>query len=569
MKKTILTLTCFFTLLFAAKSQLVITEIMYNPPPSGTDTLEYIELYNNTNNLLNISNWHFTEGVTFSFPPNTLVPANGYVVVTESLDYFTARFPGVVAFQWDGALTNTGEDIELTTSDSNQVVDYVDYKNAAPWPPEPNGMGPSLVLCDPNSDNSLPESWKSATTPTNVFIAGIQIFANPGATSGCPSVLNAKPDFYTVLPNQTTALDVLDNDDIPNPANITVTISDPPLAGSATVNQDNTINYSPNPNYCGSDGFFYSVCDPSGCDTALVIVSIPCYTPYSIAQVTGENTDGVADSLDVYCELRGVVYGVNTRASATGSQFTLIDATNSTGINVFSQASTLGYTVQESDSIVVRGYIEQFNGLIEIVPQEIIFVSPNKPLSAPQVVVKPDESTESRLIKINNLHFVDTSEWDTGQGTGFSVRAVSDDHPLDTITIRIDNDVNLFNQPLPPQPFDLTGIGGQFDPSSPYTSGYQIAPRYIPDVSSLVKTKEVDFSTNVRLAPNPVSDRLLLQTDLQFERIRIFTATGVLVTNLEKPSQAQEIQTNTLPGGVYFIQFEKQNAVWTTRFVKQ
>jgi hypothetical protein len=372
-----------------------------------------------------------------------------------------------------------------------------------------------------------------------------------------------------VLPNQTTAIDVLDNDDIPNPANITVTISDPPLAGSATVNQDYTINYTPNPNYCGSDGFFYSVCDPSGCDTALVIVSIPCYTPYSIAQVTGENADGVADSLDVYCELRGVVYGVNTRASATGSQFTLIDATNSAGINVFSQASTLGYTVKEADSIVVRGYIEQFNGLTEIVPQQIIFISSNKPLSTPQVVVKPDESTESRLIKINNLHFADTSEWDTGQGTGFSVRAVSDDHLLDTITIRIDNDVNLFSQPVPPQPFDLTGIGGQFDPSSPYTSGYQIAPRYIPDVSSLVKTKEVDFSANVRLAPNPVSDRLLLQTDLQFDRVKIFSAAGIQVANLENPSQTQEIQTTTLPGGVYFIQFEKENAIWTTRFVKQ
>jgi hypothetical protein len=34
----------------------------------------------------------------------------------------------------------------------------------------------------------------------------------------------------------------------------------------------------------------------------------------------------------------------------------------------------------------------------------------------------------------------------TGIGTGFSVYMVSDANPLDTIQVRIDNDVNLFNE---------------------------------------------------------------------------------------------------------------------------
>ena len=569
MKKTILTFACLLSFFLAAQAQIVITEIMYNPPPSGTDTLEYIELYNNTNNPVNISDWHFTQGVTFSFPPNTVVPANGYVVVTENLDYFTERFPNVTAFQWDGALTNTGEDIELTTADSNQIIDYVDYLNTDPWPLEPNGTGPSLVLCDPNSDNSLPLSWKAATTPTNVVIAGIQIFANPGAASGCATVLNAKTDFFQVIPNQSNTLNVLANDDIPDPDNITVSIIEPPLAGSATVNPDNTIDYAPNANYCGEDAFLYQLCDLNNCDTAFVLISIPCYTPYTIAQVTTENADGVADSVDVYCELTGYVYGVNTRSSATGVQFTLIDALNSSGINVFNPTDELGYSVLEGDQIKVKGYIDQFNGLTEIIAQEITFISSNNFLEAPQVVIKPNESTESRLIQIKNLHLVDNAQWATGQGAGFNVQAVSDINPQDTIVIRIDNDVDLFNQPAPPQPFDLTGIGGQFDQSAPYLSDYQIAPRYIPDVSSLVGTKEADFSANVRLTPNPVSDRLMLQTDVQFERVRIFTAAGVLVSTLENPSQTQEIRANNLSSGVYFIQFEKNNATWTTRFVKQ
>lgn len=569
MKKTILTFSCFLCFLLSIHAQMVITEIMYNPPPSGTDTLEYIELYNNTNGPVNISGWHFTEGVTFTFPANTTVPANGYVVVTENLDYFSARFPAVTAFLWDGALTNSGEDVKLTTADSSQVVDLVDYLNAAPWPTEANGMGASLVLCDPNSDNNVAANWKAATTSTGVFIAGIEVLANPGAASGCSNVLNAKADAYILLPNTSNDLNVLSNDDIPNPADITVSIVVPPLAGSATVNPDNSINYSPNANYCGGDGFEYRVCDLNTCDTTYVIISIPCYPSYTIAQATTEDPDGLADSVDVYCELTGYVYGINTRASAIGIQFTLIDGTNSAGINVFNTTSNLGYTVEEGDQIKVKGYIDQFNGLTEIVAQEITLVSANNALAAPQVVTKPSESSESRLIQIKNLHLVDNAQWATGVGPGFNVQAVSDANPLDTIVIRIDNDVDLYNQPAPPQPFDLTGLGGQFDLNAPYLSDYQISPRYIADVSSLVRTKEVDFSSHVRLTPNPVNDQLFVQTDVPFDRVRIFNATGVLAIKLENPAPTQSVQVDALPSGVYFIQFEKSNGFWTTRFVKQ
>ncbi|MBK7938801.1 MAG: lamin tail domain-containing protein [Lewinellaceae bacterium] len=68
MKKSILTLTCFFFLVFVAHAQIVITEIMFNPPPSGADTLEYIELYNNSGSAVDVSNWHFTRRSYLLFP---------------------------------------------------------------------------------------------------------------------------------------------------------------------------------------------------------------------------------------------------------------------------------------------------------------------------------------------------------------------------------------------------------------------------------------------------------------------------------------------------------------------
>lgn len=569
MKKTILTLSCFFLLVLAAHSQIVITEIMFNPPPSGTDTLEYIELYNNSGSSVDVSGWHFTEGVTFTFPAGTSMPAHSYVIVTENQTYFSARFPGITTFLWDGALTNSGEDIELTTSDSSEVIDYVDYTGANNNPLM-NGGGASLVLCDPNSDNSILSNWQAATTPTGVFIAGIQILANPGAASGCSLI--AVDDNPVVASGQSVNIPVLANDVLASPPAGPLVIVASPTQGSATVNPDNTVTYTSSAGFCGEDQFSYKVCDNGGCDTALVTVQVKCYAPYSIAQVTSENASGEADSTGVDCELQGTVYGVNIRPLNNNQPallFTLIDDSGN-GISVSSLSGNLGYTVQEKDKITVRGTIGQFQGLTEIQPDYIVKNSANNPLLAPTVVTQLGENTESKLIKINNLHFVDPAEWTTGVGaSGFNVRAVSDDHPLDTILIRIDRDVETYNAPVPAEPFDLTGIGGQFDNTSPYTSGYQVLPRYNPDISTLSATKEADFSALVQLGPNPAGDRLTVWTGTPFDRIDIFSAAGVWVKTIKNPSPSEQIQVQTLANGLYFMQFEKDGAVWTTRFVKQ
>ena len=569
MKKTILTLTCLFLLAIAVQSQIVITEIMFNPPPSGTDTLEYIELYNNSGSATDISGWHFKEGVTFTFPASTSVAAHAYVVVTENQAYFLARFPGVTTFQWDGALTNGGEDIELTTSDSSQTIDYIDYTGAN-LNPLMNGGGASLVLCDPNSDNSLLSNWQAATTPTGVSIAGIAILANPGAASSCSII--ATNDNAAVASGASVTIPVISNDILSSPAAGPIVIVNSPSQGSATVNPDNTVTYTSSAGFCGDDTFSYQVCDNGGCDTAVVSIAVKCYAPYSIAQVTSEDVSGTTDSLGVDCELQGTVYGVNLRPlnnNLPALLFTLIDNSGN-GIAVSSLTGNLGYTVQEKDKITVRGTIGQFQGLTEIQPDYIVKNSANNPLLAPQIVTSLGEATESKLIKINNLHFVDPAEWTTGVGTsGFNVRAVSDDHPLDTILIRIDRDVETYNAPVPSEPFDLTGIGGQFDAFSPFTTGYQVLPRYNPDISTLSGVKEADFSGLVALAPNPVSDYLSIRTETSFDGIRIYTVAGSLVKTIKNPAFNEQIQTGNFAGGVYFIQFEKDGAVWTTRFVKQ
>jgi hypothetical protein len=289
--------------------------------------------------------------------------------------------------------------------------------------------------------------------------------------------------------------------------------------------------------------------------------------------MSAQNATGVADSLNKICELSGTVYGPNFRPTNNNLPallFTLIDDSGN-GIAVSSLGGQFGYpTVTEKDKIKVWGKINQFNGLVEIAPDTIFKISANNPLLNPVVVTTLDESTESKLVKINNLHFVLSSEWTTGVGaSGFNVRAISDAHPTDTILIRIDHDIETYNAPVPAEPFDLTGIGSQFDSNSPYTSGYQITPRYNKDISTLTSAvHQVDFSAFVHLSPNPASDFLMVDTDVSFDRVTVVAADGRVVHNIEKPNLTERIQVANLPIGAYFIRFEKADGTWTTRFVK-
>jgi hypothetical protein len=571
MKKTLLALSFFFAVVTCGQAQIVINELMYNPPESGTDSLEYIELLNNSGSTVDLSNWTFSLGVVYTFPAGTTIAANGYVVIAKSISAFKSVF-GFEPLQWTaGSLSNSGEPVEIKDGNGN-VIDNVSYLPAAPWPTDANGGGASLVLCDPNSDNSLAVNWQACQTHTGININGKEVKGNPNAPSACgaPNQLSATNDHFIIPTGATRILNILGNDALPNPVT-SLTIVANPTHGTVTVNGLNSITYTAAAGYCGPDQFQYKVCDASLCDTATVTLADNCYTGRTIAQMTTQNGSGVLDSLNKLCELQGTVYGPNFRPTNNNLPallFTIIDD-NGNGIAVSSLGGQFGYTVNEKDKIKVWGKINQFNGLAEIDPDTIIKVSSNNPLLNPVVVTALGESTESKLVKINNLHFVNSADWTTGVGTsGFNANAVSSDHPTDTITIRIDRDIETFNAPVPAEPFDLTGIGGQFDSSTPFTSGYQITPRYNKDISTLNAIHEVDFSSNVSLSPNPATDFLLVNTNIAFDRIIVFTSEGRFARNVEKPAPSERIQLANLPAGAYFIRFEKADGVWTTRFVK-
>lgn len=172
----------------ASGAHIVISEIMYNPPETGTDSLEFIELYN-AGNTINMQGFAFSAGVDFVFP-SFAFPANEYLLVAGNAVAIQNTF-GKTALQWtSGGLNNTGEAITLRDN-YGAIIDEVTYADVAPWDPLADGFGPSLTLCDVTSDNSLPINWKASSEFVTVNAAGDSIFATPlGGCVNPPTVAN-------------------------------------------------------------------------------------------------------------------------------------------------------------------------------------------------------------------------------------------------------------------------------------------------------------------------------------------------------------------------------------------
>jgi hypothetical protein len=176
---------------------LIFTEIMYNPPETNTDSLEFLEIYNRGNAPAQLGGLYFADGINFTFPTATLAPGAFYLLAVNAR---AARNQyGVDFVQWEsGALNNAGETILIKNS-TGVTIDSVNY--SPNW--GSNGDGSSLVLCDINSDNNVGLNWSQATTPVGPRINNIQVFAHPGAL--CPS--DASPSIRFTE----TALSVLEN----------------------------------------------------------------------------------------------------------------------------------------------------------------------------------------------------------------------------------------------------------------------------------------------------------------------------------------------------------------------
>ena len=107
----------------------------------------------------------------------------------------------------------------------------------------------------------------------------------------------AVPDALTTAQAMPIVVDVLQNDSIQGNV-VSVEVSLDALNGNTAVLPDLSINYVPDPEFCGVDSFRYTVCTATGCGSAFVTVTVLCNN-LVIYDGFSPNDDGVNDAFTI------------------------------------------------------------------------------------------------------------------------------------------------------------------------------------------------------------------------------------------------------------------------------
>ncbi len=220
----------------------------------------------------------------------------------------------------------------------------------------------------------------------------------------------------------------------------------------------------------------------------------------TIASIRRNDSNGSPQLLNSTVTVSGIV----TAAQEFGSAGPAYIQDGTAGIAVYGNNLITG--LQIGDDITIISPLGFYNGLTEIIYNaDNSFVTVNSSDNAvdPETVTINQvinqtwndlEEYEGMLIKIEHATFSETGSFASNNnytltdGTG-------------SITLRIDNDVDIIGTQIPTGEVSVTAIVSQYDNAAPYSTGYQLLPRKISDIEEpqseylLVWSDEFNSST--------------------------------------------------------------------------
>lgn len=170
----------------------VITEIMYHSVEQQGDgsedkRFEYIEIYNDKRDPLDLSGYTFSDGISFTFPPGTFLDGYRYLVVCADPDHIESVYGinnAIGPWSASTSLNNAGERVILSKPGGAEAV-RVNYNDRGKWPSGADGTGHSLEIRDPYIEVDDPDSWRLSRD-----------------LGGSPGQANPSPGDFTVIINE-------------------------------------------------------------------------------------------------------------------------------------------------------------------------------------------------------------------------------------------------------------------------------------------------------------------------------------------------------------------------------
>ncbi|MFO1499803.1 MAG: lamin tail domain-containing protein [Verrucomicrobiota bacterium] len=148
------------------RTGIVITEILCAPVarPDGRD-LSFIELYNSNPFFEDLSGWSIRGGVEFTFPTNTIMAGNAFLVVAgKRSDLVAVHHLTNVIGSFEGKLAPITDRIRLQKR-SGAIVLALTYSSQSPWPTPAGQPGRSLVLSRPSYGENDGRAWDLSAAP--------------------------------------------------------------------------------------------------------------------------------------------------------------------------------------------------------------------------------------------------------------------------------------------------------------------------------------------------------------------------------------------------------------------
>jgi hypothetical protein len=239
---------------------------------------------------------------------------------------------------------------------------------------------------------------------------------------------------------------------------------------------------------------------------------------------------------------------------------------NTAAILIHDPSGNVSGTYSIGDGITnVEGNIEQYGGLLELVPYDATGESATGPVITPAVVniANLTSDDQCKLVKVENQKFANPNQYDPGglfeSGRNYELTGLS----ATDFAFRTNfSESDYIGTSIPTGFFDAVVLVGQ------YNSQIQITTRNLADFTILTGINNT-VDNDILIYPVPASTVLNIKNIINVSSVEIRDITGKVIIKLDNLNQQEiKIPVGNLARGMYFLKLTTPEGKIIKRFIK-
>ncbi|MFC5447546.1 S-layer homology domain-containing protein [Paenibacillus aestuarii] len=225
----------------------------------------------------------------------------------------------------------------------------------------------------------------------------------------------------------------------------------------------------------GSNGYLLE-----GAAVSITKLDTSAVTP--INTVRAADASGVPVNLNQTFTVEGTVTFENGKLGTQKSNFYIQDATG--GINIYGNVVDHGLTIVRGDKIKATGKVLNYNGLVELEATSVEQTGTSQQLPDPKEITIADLNNYAAAEPVDGLLATLTGKVSNIPSTSGSQNITIVDEAGKSTILRVmaGTGIDLAHDLELNKTYTFVGIVGQYDSSSPYTTGYELFPRDKNDI---------------------------------------------------------------------------------------